>query len=82
MSQDSYDINDPIDKDQVIDQLDNLHDIITIDEVCSILKMSKRSIYDWCKKGIIPAFKIGNTWRFSRVDLDDWIEKKKVLNYK
>ena len=60
----------------------NLDDIITIDEVCSILKMSKRSIYDWCKQGIIPAFKIGSTWRFSRIDLDDWIEKKKVLNYK
>tara|TARA_Y100001938_G_scaffold69673_1_gene96623 strand:+ start:676 stop:903 length:228 start_codon:yes stop_codon:yes gene_type:complete len=60
----------------------NLDDIISIDEVCSILKMSKRSIYDWCKKGIIPAFKIGNTWRFSSRDLDDWIEKKKVLNYK
>jgi len=82
MIKDSYDINDPIDKDQVIDQLDNLHDIITIDEVCAILKVSKRGVYDWCKKGIIPAFKIGNTWRFSSRDIDDWIEKKKVLNYK
>ena len=62
--------------------MSNLDDIITIDEVCAILKVSKRCVYDWCKKGIIPAFKIGNTWRFSRVDLDDWIEKKKVLNYK
>ena len=57
--------------------MSNLDDIITIDEVCAILKMSKRSIYDWCKQGIIPSFKIGSTWRFSRVDLNDWIEKKK-----
>jgi len=28
--------------------MSNLDDIISIDEVCSILKMSKRSIYDWC----------------------------------
>ncbi len=62
--------------------MSNLDDIITIDEVCVLLSKSKRGVYDWCKKGIIPAFKIGNTWRFSRVDLDDWIEKKKVLNYK
>ena len=60
----------------------NLAAIITIAEVCSILKMSKRSIYDWCKQGIIPAFKIGNTWRFSSRDIDCWIKKKKVLNYK
>jgi len=40
--------------------------IMTIDEVASFLKLSKITIYKLVKKGDIPAFRVGNSWRFQR----------------
>jgi len=40
--------------------------IMTIDEVASFLKLSKITIYKLVKKGGIPAFRVGNSWRFQR----------------
>jgi excisionase family DNA binding protein len=40
--------------------------IMTIDEVASFLKLSKITIYKLVKKGDLPAFRVGNSWRFQR----------------
>jgi len=40
--------------------------IMTIDEVASFLKLSKITIYKLVKKGGLPAFRVGNSWRFQR----------------
>ena len=40
--------------------------IMTIDEVASFLKLSKITIYKLVKRGDIPAFRVGNSWRFQR----------------
>jgi excisionase family DNA binding protein len=40
--------------------------IMTIDEVASFLKLSKITIYKLVKKGELPAFRVGNSWRFHR----------------
>ena len=41
-------------------------EIMTIDEVANFLKLSKITIYKLVKKGDIPAFRVGNSWRFQR----------------
>jgi len=41
-------------------------EIMTIDEVADFLKLSKITIYKLVKKGDIPAFRVGNSWRFQR----------------
>jgi excisionase family DNA binding protein len=48
-------------------------EILTIDEVATYLKASKRTVYRLAASSRIPAFKLGGTWRFRRRDLDQWI---------
>jgi excisionase family DNA binding protein len=38
--------------------------ILTSDEVCDILKISKNFLYKYARMGVIPGFKVGNKWRF------------------
>lgn len=48
-------------------------EILTLDEVAVCLKAGKITVYRLARKGEIPAFKLGGTWRFRRSDLDRWI---------
>jgi excisionase family DNA binding protein len=51
-------------------------EILTIREVAGFLKVAERTIYRLAAAKKIPAFKVGGTWRFSRVDIDSWIKKQ------
>ena len=48
--------------------------LMTIDEVAGYLKVKKRTIYDWIKKGRIPAIKTIGQWRFKKDKIDQWLE--------
>ncbi len=51
-------------------------EILTIREVAGFLKVTERTIYRLAAAKKIPAFKVGGTWRFSRVDIDAWIKQQ------
>ena len=51
-------------------------EILTIKEVADYLKVTERTIYRLAGAKKIPAFKVGGTWRFSRVDIDSWIKQQ------
>lgn len=48
-------------------------EILTLEEVATYLKAGKRTVYRLAQRGSIPAFKLGGTWRFRRIELDRWI---------
>ncbi len=48
--------------------------LMTIEELASYLRVKKRTIYDWLKKGKIPASKAVGQWRFKREKIDAWLE--------
>ena len=48
-------------------------EILTLEEVAVYLKAGKRTVYRLAQQGVIPAFKLGGTWRFRRSELDSWI---------
>ncbi|MBK7664290.1 MAG: helix-turn-helix domain-containing protein [Sterolibacteriaceae bacterium] len=48
-------------------------EILTIREVAEYLKVTERTIYRLAAAKKIPAFKVGGTWRFRKVDIDGWI---------
>lgn len=48
-------------------------EILTLEEVAAYLKAGKRTVYRLAQQGVIPAFKLGGTWRFRREELDRWI---------
>ncbi|RMX18185.1 DNA-binding protein [Vandammella animalimorsus] len=51
-------------------------EILTIKQVADFLKVTERTIYRLAAAKQIPAFKVGGTWRFSRVDIDSWIRQQ------
>lgn len=51
-------------------------EILTIKEVANYLKVTERTIYRLAGAKKIPAFKVGGTWRFSRIDIDSWIKQQ------
>ena len=48
--------------------------LMTIDEVADYLRVKKRTVYDWVKKGKIPAIKAVGLWRFRKERIDQWLE--------
>ena len=48
--------------------------LMTIEEVAEYLRVKKRTIYDWVKKGKIPAIKAVGQWRFKREKIDAWLD--------
>lgn len=51
-------------------------DILTVEEVAKLLKVSERTVYDWAQKGTIPCGKLGSAWRFRRGEIEKWVDSK------
>ena len=49
-------------------------ELMTIEELAQYLRVKKRTIYEWLKKGKIPAIKTVGQWRFRRDKINAWLE--------
>lgn len=59
--------------------MDNRHEkLMTVDEVAEYLQVKKRTVYDWLKKGKIPAIKTVGQWRFKSEQIDAWLQAQNV----
>ena len=58
----------------------NEHELLTIEEVAKMLRVSEHTIEDWADKNEIPCGKFGTTWRFERSEVTKWIEKRLNTN--
>lgn len=49
-----------------------IDEILTAEEVAKLLKTSKQTIWTWCKKGRIPAYKMPGSrkWLVNSKDLE------------
>lgn len=45
----------------------------TLEEVASIIQVTRRTVYTYIKKGSLKAVKIGKYWRVSEANLQDFI---------
>lgn len=54
-----------------------LDDILTLKEVASYLKLAEKTAYRLAADGKLPGFKVGGSWRFKKLDIEDWIESQK-----
>ncbi len=53
----------------------------TTNEALDILKVSKRTLYNYIKAGQIRATKVGRDWRISEDSLKDFLERGTEANY-
>jgi excisionase family DNA binding protein len=47
--------------------------LLTTEQVAEYLKVDKFTVYRLVTQGKIPAFKVGNQWRFKQTLLDEWL---------
>jgi len=50
--------------------------LLSVNEICSILQISRRTFYELAKRGELPVFKVGGEYRAEKSNLVNWIEKK------
>lgn len=55
------------------DQVGELPQVMTVDQVAAYLQIGKRTIYAMAAAGEIPAAKVGEQWRFFRPVVDQWL---------
>ena len=55
--------------------------LLTTAQVAEFLKVDKFTVYRLVTQKNIPAFKVGNQWRFSKDMIDAWLLKNSNLSY-
>jgi len=50
--------------------------ILAVPDMAKFFGVSKKTIYEWCKAGALPAFKIGQEWMVRQSDLQKMITGK------
>ena len=53
---------------------------LTPKEVANYLKMSVLTVYKHAKEGVIPGFRVGNSWRFDKTKIDELLVGTQVKN--
>ena len=43
---------------------------LTPEEVADLLRVSRRTVYNWLRSGQLPALRIGKVWRIRREDIE------------
>ena len=53
-----------------------LREVMDIRQASEYLGISGDTLYRYASDGFVPAFKLGNRWRFKRSLLDAWMVEK------
>ncbi len=54
-------------------------EVMNIRQASQYLGVSPDTLYKYVSEEKIPAFKLGNRWKFKRSILDQWMERKSVI---
>jgi excisionase family DNA binding protein len=52
------------------------HEVLTLKELCDLLRIHPSTIYKLLREGRIPSFRIGSEWRFRRDVILRWMAEK------
>jgi excisionase family DNA binding protein len=53
-----------------------IDDVLDAKEVAKILKVHQRTVIRLAERGELKAFRVGDLWRFRRVDIEEFINKQ------
>jgi excisionase family DNA binding protein len=51
-------------------------EVMDIRQAARYLGVAPDSLYKYAASGFVPAFKLGNRWRFRRTRLDEWMNQQ------
>jgi excisionase family DNA binding protein len=52
------------------------HNILTVKELCDLLRLHPITVYRLARQNKIPRFRVGNEWRFRRDLLERWMTEQ------
>lgn len=55
-------------------------EVMNIRQASAYLGVSPDTLYKYASEESIPAFKLGNRWRFKKSKLDEWMEEQSSMN--
>ncbi len=50
--------------------------VLTVGDLSEYFRVHPSTVYRLLRRGKIPAFKVGNDWRFSREAIERWQEQQ------
>lgn len=53
-----------------------MREVMDIRQAADYLGISADTLYKYASEAFIPAFKLGNRWRFRRSRLDEWMDRQ------
>ena len=53
-----------------------MREVLDIRQASEYLGISGDTLYRYASEGFVPAFKLGNRWRFRKSLLDAWMDEK------
>ena len=56
-----------------------IREVMDIRQAAHYLGISADSLYRYAATGFIPAFRLGNRWRFRKSRLDEWMDRRSGL---
>ena len=56
--------------------MSEVREVMNIRQASQYLGVSRDTLYRYISEGLIPAFKLGNRWKFRKTILDRWMERK------
>jgi len=56
--------------------MSSAREVMNVKEASDYLGISPDTLYRYVYQDRIPAFKLGNRWKFKKTILDRWIERK------
>jgi excisionase family DNA binding protein len=59
---------------------DETREVMDIRQAAHYLGISADSLYRYAATGFIPAFRLGNRWRFRKSRLDEWMDSRSGVN--
>jgi excisionase family DNA binding protein len=57
-----------------------VREVMDIRQASNYLGISPDTLYKYASEGFVPAFKLGNRWRFKRSRLDEWMDRQSELH--
>jgi excisionase family DNA binding protein len=56
-----------------------VREVMDIRQASDYLGISPDTLYRYASESFVPAFKLGNRWRFKRSRLDEWMDHRSEL---
>ena len=54
------------------------YEVLTVKEVCKILRVHPTTVYKLTRQGRIPSFRVGTEWRFRADQIERWMAEKSM----